>query len=130
MNNYLIDSSAWIEYFKTHKEFQFIDDLIDVNTICTNDLVLSELLPSIIHKREKQLSELLSSIRKFPIEIDWEEIRQFQVLNLKHGNNNVGIADLIIVQNCIQNKLILVTNDKHFKLMKKYISFEIDSHKK
>jgi predicted nucleic acid-binding protein len=57
--------------------------------------------------------------------IDWQGIRDMQISNLKHGNNNVGISDIIISQNCIQNNLKLITNDKHFIVMGKYIPLEI-----
>jgi hypothetical protein len=75
MNTILVDSSAWIEYFKTHKEYAFIDDLLDNNTICTNDLILTELVPSIIHKKEKPLILLLNSIVRYEIKIDWKELQ-------------------------------------------------------
>jgi predicted nucleic acid-binding protein len=125
MNNVLIDSSAWIEYFKVHKEFSFIDDLIDSNKLCINELILTELLPSIIHKKEKHLAELLNGLVKYEIKIDWKELQSYQLLNLKHGNNNIGIADLIIAQNCIQNNLKLVSRDKHFALMAEYLPIGI-----
>jgi predicted nucleic acid-binding protein len=47
------------------------------------------------------------------------------MLNLKQGNNNVGISDIIIAQNCIQNGSRLITNDKHFEIMAKYIPLEL-----
>jgi predicted nucleic acid-binding protein len=125
MSNILIDSSAWIEYFKVHENFLFIDDLIDYNTLCTNDLILTELLPSIIHKKEHHLADLLNTIAKYDIIIDWQELREYQKLNLKYGNNNIGIADLIIVQNSIQNNLKIVSADKHFGAMAKYLPLEI-----
>ena len=124
MNN-IIDSSAWIEYFKGNHKYYFIKDLIYSNTICTNDIILTELLPSIIHKKENDLAELLNSITKYELSINWQEIQNMQILNLKHGNNNIGISDIVIVQNCIQNNLKIITNDKHFIAMAKYIPFEI-----
>jgi predicted nucleic acid-binding protein len=125
MSNILIDSSAWIEYFRVHKNFFFIDELIDNNALCTNDLILMELLPSIMHKREYHLAELLGSLATYKIIIDWRELQEYQRLNLKHGNNNIGIADLIIVQNCIQNNLKIVSTDKHFQAMAKYLPIEL-----
>jgi predicted nucleic acid-binding protein len=86
---------------------------------------LTELLPSIIHKKENRLAELLNSLNKYVLIIDWEEIRNIQILNLRQGNNNIGIPDIIIAQNCIQNNLNLITNDKHFKTMSKYIPLKI-----
>lgn len=124
MNN-IIDSSAWIEFFKGNKKYYFIKDLINNNAICTNDIILTELLPSIVHKKEKKLAELLNSITKYDLLINWQEILNMQILNLKHGNNNIGISDIIIIQNCLQNNLKLITNDKHFSDMAKYIPVEI-----
>ena len=125
MSNIIIDSSAWIEYFKGNQKYYFIRELIYNNTICTNDIILTELLPSIIDKEENILAELLSSITKYVLSINWQEILNIQILNLKHGNNNIGISDIIIVQNCLQNNLKLVSNDKHFMAISKYIPLEI-----
>ena len=121
----LVDSSAWIEYFRGNQKYIFLNDLINSNVICTNDIILTELLPSIIHKKEQTLAELLKSVKNYKLNIDWQEIRDMQLLNLKKGNNNIGISDLIIVQNCIQNELRLITNDKHFDVMSKYFNLEM-----
>ena len=123
--NSLIDSSAWIEYFKGNQKYSFINDLINTNTICMNDIILTELLPSIIHKKENKLAKLLNCVKKYILIIDWQEIRDIQLLNLKHGNNNIGISDIIIAQNCIQNGLRIITHDRHFEIMAKYIPLEV-----
>jgi predicted nucleic acid-binding protein len=125
MNTILVDSSAWIEYFKTHKDYAFIDDLIDTNSICVNDLILTELLPSIIHKNEKHLVILLNTIVKYEVKIDWKELQDIQVMNYKHGYNDIGITDLVIAQNCLQNNLTLVARDKHFNEMAQYLPLKI-----
>lgn len=125
MKNILVDSSAWIEYFRGHKNYLFIDDLIDNNTLRINNLILTELLPSVIHRKENRLAQLLNKIERYEIKIDWDELQNYQLQSLKHGNNNIGISDLIIAQNCIQNKLKIVSVDKHFELMSKYLPLEI-----
>jgi predicted nucleic acid-binding protein len=113
----LVDSSVWIEYFKGNDATLPLNDLIDSNNICVNDLILAELLPSINHKKEEGLKDLLLTITKLNIEINWNQIIQMQTANLKNGINKVGIADLIIAQNAIENDLELFTLDKHFLLM-------------
>jgi len=123
--NHLVDSSVWIEYFKGNPKYSFLTTLIGNNAICTNDIILTELLPSIIHKKEHKLAELLSCIKKYVLIIDWQEIRNIQLLNLKHGNSNIGISDIIIAQNCMQNKLKIIVHDKHFEAMAGYIPLEI-----
>jgi predicted nucleic acid-binding protein len=121
LNKILIETSAWIEYFRGNEKYSFIDLLLDQNRVCTNDVILSELLPSITHKKELGLAELLTTLYTFPLTIDWNEIRAFQLMNFKNGNNNIGISDIIIAQNSIQNNLEILTEDKHFRLMSSYL---------
>jgi len=124
MNN-LVDSSAWIEYFRGNPKYLLMNDLIHYNAISVNDIILAELLPSILHRKEHTLAKLLESVKSFKLTIDWPEIRGMQLLNLKYGNNNIGISDLIIAQNCIQNGLKLISNDKHFGTMSTYLKLEV-----
>ncbi len=125
MKYILIDTSVWIEYFRGSDAINsdIINNYIDNNQICINDLILSELIPSLKHKKEHDLIDILLSIRKIPIEINWQEIINFQVINLKHGTNNVGIPDIILLQNVIYHNLSIASIDKHFNQMKKYIDF-------
>jgi len=43
----LIDSSVWISYFRNGKHSDVLDYFIDENLIVINDLILSELIPSL-----------------------------------------------------------------------------------
>jgi len=119
MNKVLVDSSVWISFIKGDEKAKVILTLIDSNQICINDLILSELIPSLLHRKENDLVKLLKSIDRLKIEIDWKEIIEMQTYNLKNGINRVGIPDLLIAQNAIQNKVHLLSFDKHFELMKK-----------
>ncbi len=123
----LIDTSVWIDYFKGSGNINNIEfeELIDSNKICTNDLILSELIPSLHLRKEIELIDILQTIRRIPIEINWNEIIELQKNNLKCGLNNVGIPDLIIVQNLIQNNLSICTLDKHFRLMAKFYKYVV-----
>ena len=121
----LVDSSVWIEYFKGNNKTIALNNILDVNTVCINDLILSELLPSINHKKEKELKELLLTITKIPLIINWNTIIYMQTQNLKNGLNKVGIADLIIAQNVIDKDLELFTLDKHFEIMSSLHDFRL-----
>ena len=57
------------------------------------------------------------AIKRIELEIDWDEIIDMQTRNLLHGINKVGIPDLIIAQNAINNNLFLFSFDKHFGLV-------------
>ena len=121
----LVDSSIWIDYFKGNKSALPLNKILDLNSVCINDLILTELLPSINHKKEDKLKELLLLVTKIPLEINWNELINMQTLNLKNGINKVGISDLIIAQNAIKNNLELFSFDRHFKLMSKLYGFRL-----
>lgn len=125
MKRILVDSSVWIDYFRGSKKAAVVNDLIDENQLCINDLILSELIPFLRIKKENRLIDILKAINKIPINIDWAEIIDFQEINLRNGINKVGIADLIIVQNVRYHQLCLYSHDKHFELMSKFIKYEM-----
>ena len=103
-----------------------LDEDIDANIICTNELILSEMLPLIRLEKEDDLADVLNTVNKLPLEINWEQIRDYQLTNLRNGINKVGIPDLIIYQNAIANGSTLLTLDKHFQLMAKHISCKVE----
>jgi len=113
----LVDTSVWINYFAGNEKALRLEKLIDINNLCINDLILTELIPSINHLKEYELKDLLYSIRKIDLAIDWNTLIQLQTINLKNGINKVGIPDLMIAQNAMENEFELFSNDKHFELM-------------
>jgi len=121
----LVDSSVWIDYFRTGSKSQKLDVFIDENLLCTNDLILAELIPFLKVKKQTKLIKLLNTVEKIPLIIRWQEIIKTQTLCLENGVNKISISDLIIIDNIIQNDLILYSFDKHFKLISRYISFNL-----
>ena len=122
--NILIDSSVWIDYFKGWDNSQVLNTFIDENLLCTNYLILSELLPVLKQKKQAKLINLLRKINRIPLRIDWENIINYQSIFLSNGINKVGIPDLIIVDNAIENDLVLYSFNKHFQLIQKNIEFK------
>ena len=85
--------------------------------LCTNDVILAELIPSINHRCEYEPG---TSFFPFPgsgLRIGWKEIISMQTENLRNGINKVGLADLIIAQNAMRHGVPLFSCDKHFLLM-------------
>ncbi len=122
----LVDSSVWIAYFREQTpDGDRLETLIDEGLILTNDLILAELLPPLRIQRKHKLAALLRDIRTLPLDIDWEEIVDHQVMCLKHGINRVGIADLIIAQNAARHGVPLYSFDKHFRLMAGHIGLDM-----
>jgi predicted nucleic acid-binding protein len=121
----LVDSSVWIDYFRSGKNSVKLDIFIDENLIVINDLILTELIPFLKIKYQSKIVKLLNSIKKIDLEIDWLQIINIQFECLKNGINGIGMPDLIIAQNAIQNQCKIYSLDKHFTLMKDIIDFEL-----
>ncbi len=121
----LIDSSVWIEYFRNGNTSEKVDFLIDENLVVTNDLILAELTPFLKIRKHNNLIELLHNINRLMININWHQIIDIQYQCLKNGLNGVGIPDLIIIQNAIQNASRIYSLDKHFLNMSAFLEFEV-----
>ena len=116
-----------ISYFKNKdsKTTLFINDLLDTYTACVNNIVLTELIPVLSSQKEYKLIDLLSSLTNIPLSINWQDLIEIQSKNIQSGINKVGIPDLIILQNVIQNDLQLFSLDKHFRLMRNITGFNL-----
>ena len=113
----LVDTSVWIDYFRSGNQSAELDALIDLNVIVTNDLILAELIPFLKLKRQVKVIQLLNEIKRIPLKIDWSDIIESQWLCLKSGSNGIGIPDLIIAQNAIKNSCEVFSLDKHFLML-------------
>jgi len=120
MTKVLVDSSIWISWFKDRSAHPRLAQLIVENQICTNELILAELIPYLKFKKQDEIIEGLLNVEIVPLDINWETIITFQLLNLGNRINKVGIPDLIILQNAVDKNLPLFTEDKHFKLMQRH----------
>jgi predicted nucleic acid-binding protein len=123
----LIDSSVWIDYFKGTETTKTLNLLIELDLVATNELILTELLPFLRLQKENEILIILKTLPKIELNIFWEGIREIQKLNLIKGVNNVGIPDLLIVQQCVDKNIELWTFDKHFKLMAEFLELKIYS---
>ena len=120
----LVDSSIWIDYFRSSDD-HILSRLIKEDLVCTNQLILTELIPALLKNGRNDIVKSLESLPNVPLQIDWEIIRKYQLENLKRGINKVGIPDLIILQQVIFENLALTSLDKHFLHMQSYLDFEI-----
>ena len=121
----LVDTSIWVDYLRSGNFAEKLDYFIDENLIVTNDLILAELVPFLKIRNQKKLISLLRNIRRLDLFIDWNQIIDYQYKCLKNGINAVGIPDLIIAQNAIQNDCEIFTQDNHFSQMRDILSLNI-----
>ena len=119
----LIDSSVWISFLNGYDTC--LDRFLPENAALVNEVILMELLPFFHALKNQQSIDLIMNINKIPLAIDWDHLMKLRLKNLQNGINNVGIPDLIILQQAIQNNLPICSLDKHFKLMQKVFDFEL-----
>ncbi len=113
----LVDTSIWVDYFRGGNHSSDLDTLIDENLVVTNDIILAELIPYLKVKNQITVIKLLREVSRIPVQINWEELIEYQVRCLKAGANGVGIPDLIIAQNAKANNCRIYSIDKHFRLL-------------
>lgn len=123
----LVDSSVWIDYFRSGNRSAALDYLIDENLVVTNDLILAELIPFLKLKRQTKVITLLSELRTLPLQIDWADIIVSQLKCLRSGSNGIGIPDLIISQNAAHNHCEIYSLDKHFLVLRELIKVKLYS---
>jgi len=121
----LVDTSIWVEYFRTGNNSEKLDFLIDENLIVINDLILAELVPALRVRNQRKIIKLLHNINKLELSINWDQIIEFQFKCLKNGLNGIGIPDLIVAQNAKQNHCKIYTLDRHFELMKDILKLQL-----
>jgi predicted nucleic acid-binding protein len=125
MTGVLVDTSIWVDYFRGSNNSLDLDALIDENIVVTNDLILAELIPYLKIKGQIKVIKLLQEISRTSVQINWEEIIEFQIKCLRNGANGVGIPDLIIAQNAKTNNLKIFSLDKHFRLLSRVIKIKL-----
>ena len=121
----IVDTSIWIDYFKGGGKSGKLDYLINENIVVVNDLILAELIPFLKIKKQRTIISLLNAINKLDMNINWDQIIEYQHRCLKKGINGIGLPDLIIVQNAIQNRCEIYSLDNHFKLISSVIKFKL-----
>jgi hypothetical protein len=121
----LVDTSVWIEYFRSGNNSAKLDFLIDENLIVINDLILAELAPFLKVRNQRKIINLLFNIKKLSLSINWSQIIEYQFNCLKNGLNGIGIPDLIVAQNAKQNHCEIYSLDNHFRLMKDILELQL-----
>ncbi len=126
MKRVLVDATVWSDYFSGNRMgAEALDELIDSNLICVNDIVLAEILPPLLVRRQEKLARLLECVKKIPLAPDWGEVVRWQSQILKSGVARAGVTDLLMAQNAVQNGLRIFTMNRLFYQMRKTLPFDL-----
>lgn len=126
----LVDSSVWINYFNgvINRATDFLDQLLDRELIAIGDLIYIEVLQGFrIEKEFRQAQKLLDGLIYFEMlgkDQSINTIRNFRLLRSR-GITIRKTIDMIIATFCMENKLILLHDDKDFDLIAENLSLKI-----
>jgi len=121
----LVDTSIWVNYFRSNDYSSALTQLFDEDRVVINDVILTELLPAMNIHAKKFLIEKMRVLECLPVFVNWEGIIGLQTQCLKHGLNGVGLPDLMITQTILEYKISIFSADKHFKKMSSFLKFDI-----
>ena len=59
----LVDTSIWVDYFKGGEKSLNLDDLLLDDRVVINDIILAELIPLLLLKKQAKIIDLLKKYR-------------------------------------------------------------------
>lgn len=129
MNKYFIDTSIWIDYLNNDIDNNLqkkIQKYIIDNDIYFNGIIIAEIISGCKNNKEREQIKYMFSGLNF-IELlfdDYLKIGEYNS-NLLNKGIKIPMSDLIIFYCTYKNKLKLITKDKHFKMIKNIINFDL-----
>ena len=120
MDKILVDTSAWIEFFRKKEPwYSAISVLMDDKRICCSGIILAELIQGA--KSEKEL-EVLRDFRHVFEFLD-ESVNLWQAAGelsntLQRKGKSVGLSDCYLAASAKARKVKILTLDKHFDVIK------------
>ncbi len=124
----LIDTSVWINYFKDgdRKFAEKVDEVLTFSAVYVPKVVLAELIQGA--KTEKEISVIEEFVGAFKIidqtEDTWVKAGKLS-FSMKKKGITVNIVDCYIAVIANENNCMIFSLDEHFKIIKKFLRFEM-----
>jgi len=125
----LVDSSVWIDYFngKTTGQTELLNVLLDRELVMTGDLIVAEVLQGFKEERDfdkaRELLDTLICREMLGKNLALKSAQNYRLLR-RRGVTTRKTIDVIIATFCVQNRILLLHNDKDFELMAKHLGLE------
>jgi predicted nucleic acid-binding protein len=126
---YIIDSSAWIEFFRNGKPdvVAKVDDCLGRDLVAIGDLIYCEVIQGIRSPEERaEVSAMLLSQPQFEMvgfAIAEAAAANFRLLRSRGVNSKT--IDVIIATFCVEHGFRLIHADSDFDLMARHIGLRI-----
>jgi predicted nucleic acid-binding protein len=123
LDKVLVDTSAWIEFFRRKDPFYSrVLNLIDEDRICCIGIVLAELIQGA--KSEEEIKTLKDFAYVFPFLEEsrklWEKAGELS-FTLKRAGIQIGLSDCYISIVANNGKAGILTKDNHFNTIKDHL---------
>ena len=123
--NYLIDTSAWIEYLEGSEKGEKVHSLVndDKNEIFTFSLIIAELISKMQRKHGNVESAFNAISLCNIISLDSMNSKEAGILHAreKGKNNSFSLANALIIKAAEKNNLKIITTDNHFRSFKEAV---------
>jgi len=126
-DNILVNTSAWIEFFrKKDPYYEVILELIDNGKICCVGIVFAELLQGAKCQREFEVLKEFLYVFDFLTESTemWKKAGELSYL-LRQKGKAIGLSDCYISVTTISNNVKLLTLDRHFEAIGKEVELNL-----
>lgn len=124
--NVLIDTSAWVDFFRTGKNKELIGALMEERRAAFCGLIRAELLRGARGQKEvRVLKNLFSALACYHESAETFHKAGLLGCALAKKGQNIATIDLVIAQVCVDNRLRLLTYDKHFMAIAKEAEIEL-----
>ncbi len=124
----LIDTSVWIDYFKAKNNpvAKGVDDILTYSDVYVPKIIIAELIQGA--KSEKEISIIEEFTGAFNI-VDqsketWVKAGKLSY-SMKKKGLSVNLADCYIAMIAAENNCKVLTMDKHFDDIKKFLKIEL-----
>lgn len=127
MDKILVDTSAWIQFFRGKEPYRSaVAELIDGDRICCVGLILGELLQGA--KSAKELGTLKHFLQVFEFLQDtpaaWERAGELAYAMRKKGRA-VGVSDCYLAAAANARGAPILTLDRHFRDLRREIPLQL-----
>jgi predicted nucleic acid-binding protein len=112
----LVDSSAWIEYFRTGRGVisDLVDGLLQGGEASICGMIELEILQGLRARERERVSELFSALAYVETERRDYIFAGERLGDLRRQGITIPSADALIGALCIRHSVPLLTSDKHF----------------
>lgn len=129
MSEILVDTSAWIEFFRAPRSAsgQAVDVLLGEGRVCTTPLVMVEVIAGARDRAafERLRMDFQALPRVDPPPALWEEMLDVRWRLKKAGVAGVSIPDLIIAMTAVAHQKVILTLDRDFWRMRPILGFHL-----